>query len=1092
MGMKENFSFYIESPKLLKSDNISSVAVRNGDFLLMARRKDNNRWTLPGGHANQDEVACDAAVRELAEEAGITTEPRTLEFLGEEKVISYTGKPIVVSAYQYRTSGPKPTTKWDHDDEVTRWQWIDISNGLPGDIKDNLHSPKNVVLEKMGLLKSDLFKAGKGAGSRGGKVIGHTRTGKPIYANSRHKGHEQFSAEEHKDAAGIHDRAGAHLFDEHHSYHRMLSNPKELDRVNSRKKALKDVRDSRKRVKDLESRIRALGGTVKSEFVIDLIKAEKKKKKKESLAQSPTPTTASNRKSIKFEIDLIKSTKGHKYIRRFKKAGKYVYIYHHPKGKERLSEKQVDVLKQLAEMGDDAAKKLHGSIEDHDVRKLKILKQLAELGDKGAIKKLEEHGIEQKEIEGDPTPVVEVPKKKKELSGDDKRIEELRAHLAGDGRVTVNNKLGSVWTLTYWDMPDAAGGIAHDAREFLGDDWLVRPVRTTTKHAKQSKITVSRKIKKEEKPEPKPKPKKKVEVPTPPRKEAEEVTEKAKEDHTKYDYVSKNSVINLGEDVWGSARHKRAVWKGLDGAEKDGKAEEMINRETLLQMEPPNLSEFIEGGFQEYDVLASYLILKTLPPRPAGTRYDKEPDDKIIYYTRRDKSLYTGEPTLKVIATSLMRDGDSPVTAGDFKKSGRRIYYESYKALKELVEEELKQKTPAKEIIKKSVDRMKEITTQYRTDPVLNFETYNSLVKYKNKTLFWSGWGRNTSTTVQGKLDEFKKNLANVHSESDEDLDKIAKEALFKIVDGTSIPKALGVSSTWSGRERKAKFSAADLYVKSAERKGPKTKTPKVTDDDLNSAGSFQSSKAAKFLMDDLKMRGIQPGNSLTKEEQKHHVEQFGNAMSDITDILGLPKEMASFNGKLSIAFGSRGVARALAHYEPDNRIINLTRSSGVGSLAHEWGHFFDNILANVVHGNTSRRAFLSETVYVLSNHEEHTGKKRDIYNAVAGLKKEFLNMKDRLRSDENWRNLSPKDKEYWGSDIEMWARCFERHIQEELHNKGRENTYLVGLRKEGHPFWPSKEEAAKMKPHWDALFSAFSNSEYVKKAMMFVINASI
>lgn len=49
-----------------------------------------------------------------------------------------------------------------------------------------------------------------GEGSRGGKVIGHTRSGKPIYATYGHSGHKDFTAEDHADAAAVH---------EHYSWH---------------------------------------------------------------------------------------------------------------------------------------------------------------------------------------------------------------------------------------------------------------------------------------------------------------------------------------------------------------------------------------------------------------------------------------------------------------------------------------------------------------------------------------------------------------------------------------------------------------------------------------------------------------------------------------------------------------------------------------------------------------------------------------------------------------------------------------------------------------------------------------------------------
>lgn len=48
-----------------------------------------------------------------------------------------------------------------------------------------------------------------GPGSRGGKIIGHTKSGKPIYADSSHKAHKNFSVSEHSEAGKIR-RAYAH------------------------------------------------------------------------------------------------------------------------------------------------------------------------------------------------------------------------------------------------------------------------------------------------------------------------------------------------------------------------------------------------------------------------------------------------------------------------------------------------------------------------------------------------------------------------------------------------------------------------------------------------------------------------------------------------------------------------------------------------------------------------------------------------------------------------------------------------------------------------------------------------------------------
>lgn len=55
---------------------------------------------------------------------------------------------------------------------------------------------------------NDLIKAGKeGEGSRGGHIIGHTRSGKPIYQDANHAEHKGFVAHEHRDAAIVHKNA---------------------------------------------------------------------------------------------------------------------------------------------------------------------------------------------------------------------------------------------------------------------------------------------------------------------------------------------------------------------------------------------------------------------------------------------------------------------------------------------------------------------------------------------------------------------------------------------------------------------------------------------------------------------------------------------------------------------------------------------------------------------------------------------------------------------------------------------------------------------------------------------------------------------
>lgn len=52
---------------------------------------------------------------------------------------------------------------------------------------------------------------GAGEGSRGGKVIGHTKSGKPVYMKHGHPSHGDFTKSEHVEAATMHHKASADL-----------------------------------------------------------------------------------------------------------------------------------------------------------------------------------------------------------------------------------------------------------------------------------------------------------------------------------------------------------------------------------------------------------------------------------------------------------------------------------------------------------------------------------------------------------------------------------------------------------------------------------------------------------------------------------------------------------------------------------------------------------------------------------------------------------------------------------------------------------------------------------------------------------------
>jgi hypothetical protein len=73
---------------------------------------------------------------------------------------------------------------------------------------NNLNKAKSERILSMYSNTEDILEKG-GEGSRGGKVIGHTKSGKPIYDNGNDsKSYRSFTAEDHQDAADIHEKEG--------------------------------------------------------------------------------------------------------------------------------------------------------------------------------------------------------------------------------------------------------------------------------------------------------------------------------------------------------------------------------------------------------------------------------------------------------------------------------------------------------------------------------------------------------------------------------------------------------------------------------------------------------------------------------------------------------------------------------------------------------------------------------------------------------------------------------------------------------------------------------------------------------------------
>lgn len=154
-------------------------------------------------------------------------------------------------------------------------------------------------------------------------------------------------------------------------------------------------------------------------------------------------------------------------------------------------------------------------------------------------------------------------------------------------------------------------------------------------------------------------------------------------------------------------------------------------------------------------------------------------------------------------------------------------------------------------------------------------------------------------------------------------------------------------------RDRGTQISDKGVRVETAQRLGV----------DRRMEGEDISSER---LMDEFGLKGVNLGNWMktpgARAEAQLHLNHAYDAFHDLADVLGLPPKAMSLGGMLGLAIGAQGSGGAhAAHFVPGVNEINLTRTSGAGSLAHEWAHALDHYFAVQAGMATATEPFLTE-----------------------------------------------------------------------------------------------------------------------------------
>lgn len=259
-----------------------------------------------------------------------------------------------------------------------------------------------------------------------------------------------------------------------------------------------------------------------------------------------------------------------------------------------------------------------------------------------------------------------------------------------------------------------------------------------------------------------------------------------------------------------------------------------------------------------------------------------------------------------------------------------------------------------------------------------------------------------------------------------------------------------------------------------------------------------------EMFMQTFHFRGVEFGNWNNINDRQENLNWAYNSLLDLAELLQVSPDALSLNGKLALAFGSRGSGRALAHYESARVVINLTKMHGAGSLAHEWMHALDDYLGRLCECPVNK--MLSNTTYHADNDyapiydnmlklinkikydnvpydvnkkmlkEENEQLKTEIFSIIDELKKQGMDLSEVIKDESSIEKIWPgKIKEIYKSHVQSVnfatvvklqekIRQYKYNmltitLEEEYYNPLRESRFYKTAKDMPQKYWSRNEE---------------------------------
>ncbi len=534
-----------------------------------------------------------------------------------------------------------------------------------------------------------------------------------------------------------------------------------------------------------------------------------------------------------------------------------------------------------------------------------------------------------------------------------------------------------------------------------------------------------------------------------------------------------NKIEDFGEKIFGARKDLARIRNGLIelteeliGTWSENEQKEFITKDLVWKR--PDYQSLIDSGIDRKVVYAIKLIRDAIPPKPTFSVMRTEEGRKGYAEFVRDVSK-------KVMEIKNM---------SDFKELGAwmkttyltRDYGHYYKAnentygcfnTKLLRTLEKSEALLEREVAKKEFcyDKNDKLIKEYIKD-VFSPSEYLDTEYARNEGLY-SNYGeviltKKESYGTSRKYVTIKENGKCPESLSKEDF----KENLFYVVSRTgnelivrdvaSKEEALKLALEWA--KTKDAEKGENEKEESPVKKGRKEKLlPPSLKYIIRTGDEYRTDNKnieGNDILNVFALRGGQFGNWTNQNDRQTNMNMAFDALADLCIALDIDFRDVSLNdgeenrtSSLALAWGARGRGNALAHYEPLENVINLTKMRGAGSLGHEWGHALDAFVKVAYDLKPSYDAQKSQ-IFLATHCQKENNPFAKVIEAMRWKEGD-----DGRRCATSYYTASQKadgqyartDNGYWASNCEMFARAFACYVKDKLTEKGIRSDYLVG-----------------------------------------------